>query len=326
MLLSSTKLALQRALEDSTVVDDPALEDQLLAAFPTPMRERFREDITGHRLRREIIATKLANRLVNRLGPVNPFELVEEEGVTLAQVAAAFAAAERLLDLPATWALLDSAPMAEDVRLMLFERVARALRGHVADLLRAGKGEERPGVLVARLAGGVEALTRDIADLLHAEARAQSQRIAAELAEAGAPADAAERVRHLTDMDGGIGLAELAADSGIDAAALTRAFTDLGERLGLDWAQQAASRLNPSDPWERLLAAGLARDFQQMRLDFLARAGTAGPGAAVAEWAGRNAAPVASFRALVARAQAAPLVGAAMLAQIAGQARGLLAR
>ncbi|WP_292963073.1 NAD-glutamate dehydrogenase [Novosphingobium sp. UBA1939] len=326
VLLSSTKLVLQRALEDSTVVDDPALEDQLLAAFPTPMRERFREDITGHRLRREIIATKLANRLVNRLGPVNPFELVEEEGVTLAQVAAAFAAAERLLDLPATWALLDSAPMAEDVRLMLFERVARALRGHVADLLRAGKGEERPGVLVARLAGGVEALTRDIADLLHAEARAQSQRIAAELAEAGAPADAAERVRHLTDMDGGIGLAELAADSGIDAAALTRAFTDLGERLGLDWAQQAASRLNPSDPWERLLAAGLARDFQQMRLDFLARAGTAGPGAAVAEWAGRNAAPVASFRALVARAQAAPLVGAAMLAQIAGQARGLLAR
>jgi glutamate dehydrogenase len=54
-----------------------------------PMRERFREDITGHRLRREIIATKLANRLVNRLGPVNPFELAEEEGVTLAQVAAA---------------------------------------------------------------------------------------------------------------------------------------------------------------------------------------------------------------------------------------------
>jgi glutamate dehydrogenase len=43
--------------------------------------------------------------------------------------------------------------------------------------------------------------------------RAQSQRIAAELAEAGT-ADAAERVRHLFDMDGGIGLAELAADSG----------------------------------------------------------------------------------------------------------------
>jgi glutamate dehydrogenase len=77
----------------------------------------------------------------------------------------------------------------------------------------ARQGEERPGVLVARLAGGVEALTRDIADLLHAEARA----IAAHrggTGRSGAPADAAERVRHLTDMDGGIGLAELAADSG----------------------------------------------------------------------------------------------------------------
>ena len=27
--------------------------------------------------------------------------------------------------------------------------------------------------------------------------------------------------------------------------------------------------MNPSDPWERLLVAGLARDFQQMRLEFL---------------------------------------------------------
>jgi glutamate dehydrogenase len=133
------------------------------------MRERFREDITGHRLRREIIATKLANRLVNRLGPVNPFELAERKASRWRRWPG-FAAAERLLDLPATWALLDSAPMAEDVRLMLFERARRCAA--MSPTCCAGKGEERPGVLVARLAGGVEALTRDIADLLHAEARA----------------------------------------------------------------------------------------------------------------------------------------------------------
>jgi NAD-specific glutamate dehydrogenase len=34
VLVSSAKLVLQRALEDSPVVDDPVLEEELLAAFP----------------------------------------------------------------------------------------------------------------------------------------------------------------------------------------------------------------------------------------------------------------------------------------------------
>ena len=57
VLLSSSKLVLQRALEESPVVDDPVLEADLFAAFPPQMRETFAEDIQGHRLRRELIAT-----------------------------------------------------------------------------------------------------------------------------------------------------------------------------------------------------------------------------------------------------------------------------
>jgi glutamate dehydrogenase len=83
--------------------------------------------------------------------------------------------------------------------------------------------------------------------------------------------------------------------------------------------------------WERLLVSGLARDFQQMRMEFLRRqiatkAGKADPLAAVSDWATRNAAGVAQFRAMIARAQARPPVSPAMLAQIASQARNLLER
>ncbi|MFN5818945.1 MAG: NAD-glutamate dehydrogenase domain-containing protein, partial [Novosphingobium sp.] len=61
VVLSSTKLVLQDALEHSAVPDDPLLEGELLAAFPAPMRVKFKAEILDHRLRREIIATKLAN-------------------------------------------------------------------------------------------------------------------------------------------------------------------------------------------------------------------------------------------------------------------------
>ena len=56
------------------------------------------------------------------------------------------------------------------------------------------------------------------------------------------------------------------------------------------------------------------------------KGGKSDPRGAVADWAERNAAGVAQFRKLVARAQARPPVGAAMLAQIAAQARNLLER
>ncbi len=329
VLLSSAKLVLQRSLEDSAVVDDPVLEADLFAAFPPQMRETYAEDIRHHRLRRELIATKLANRIVNDLGPVHPFELVEEEGCSLAQVAAAFVAAAKLLDLKGIWALLDGPEgdgIPEQVRLSLYARVAEVLRGHIADVLRAGRGSLEAGKLIAELTSGVTQLSASTGELLQGEAKVQARRLLAELTDLGVPPHVAQRIAHLVDMDGAIGLAHLAAARGIDPAALTAAFSALGSALGLDWAQQAASRMNPSDPWERLLVAGLARDFQQMRLDFLARAAGQDAGAAVAQWLEAHAAPVHNFRALTGRAQATTGVAPAMLAQLASQARTLLAR
>jgi glutamate dehydrogenase len=326
VVLSTAKLALQRALEDSQVVDDPVLESELLAAFPPAMHEAFETEIVHHRLRREIIATKLANRVINRLGPIHPFELVEEEGCSLAQVAAAFVAAERLLGCDTTWAMLDNAAMAEEARLAMFDRTARALRGHIADVLRAGRGTEAIDDLIEDLAGGVGLLSHTAAQLLRGEAQAEGRRLAAELAAAGIPGDIAARVVHLYDLDGAIGLAHLAAERKVDTTALTEAFAELGEVLGLDWAQQAAARAIPSDPWERLLVAGLARDFQQMRLEFLARDAGNDPVAHTTQWLAAQHGPVEQFRLLIARAQASGSAAPAMLAQLASQARTLLMR
>ena len=128
-----------------------------------------------------------------------------------------------------------------------------------------------------------------------------------------------------------MGLAEAARTGGIEPRLLTHAFTDIGTALGLDWAQGTAAHMSPSDVWERLLVSGLARDFQQMRIEFLrrlmkAKAGKTDPRGAVADWAARNQQGVAQFRSMIARAQSRPPVGAAMLAQIASQARNLLER
>jgi glutamate dehydrogenase len=122
------------------------------------------------------------------------------------------------------------------------------------------------------------------------------------------------------------GIAALAAKRKLDELAVTRAYTRLGEALGLDWAQQQVARFVPRDQWERLLTAGLARDFEQLRIEFLARTGGKNLDSAVDEWTADQKQRIDQFRQLVARARAEGQVSAAMLGQIASQARILLAR
>src|SRR3546814_11744208 len=92
--------------------------------------------------------------------------------------------------------------------------------------------------------------------------------LAQQLLDAGAPETLTAAVVRLFKTDGAIGIVDLAERRGDDEVAVTRAFTHLGEALGLDWAQTLAAHMSPADPWERLLVNRLARHFQQARPAF----------------------------------------------------------
>src|ERR671920_2048958 len=129
--------------EDLRPAEDPLIEPQLFEAFPKPMRKAHADAIRAHRLRNEIVATKIANRLVNRLGPGVAFDLTEEEGASLQQVVAAFLVAERLLDLDKMWQEIEHDALPETVRIELFSIAAASVRAHLSDILRAAGGESR---------------------------------------------------------------------------------------------------------------------------------------------------------------------------------------
>ncbi|MEM7779615.1 MAG: NAD-glutamate dehydrogenase domain-containing protein [Pseudomonadota bacterium] len=331
VLLSSAKLALQDAIEASGLPDDAMLEENLIEMFPQPMQSKFLAQIRDHRLRRELIATDLANRIINRLGLIHAFELPEEEGVGLADVAAAFVVVERLFDLKTLWGDIDAQKMSETARIELLDRLAAAVGNLMSDVLRTGAGRVEASAMIASLQKGILALTAERAQLITGVTQDRSKALRAHFVDIGAPTSLANRVADLFDYDGSIGLAHLALKTEIDPTVLTRAFTDIGQLIGLDWAQGTAAHMSPTDIWERLLVDGLARDFQHMRLDFLKRlmrrkTGKKDPQAAVSAWAKHNEQAVAQFKAMIARAQARPPVAPAVLAQIGSQARNLLER
>jgi glutamate dehydrogenase len=326
ILLSTSKMRLQSAIEGASFVEDPTLEPELLGAFPPQMQERHRDAILRHRLRREIIATKIANRFVNRLGILAPFSLTEEEGAAYGQTAAAFVAAERLFDMQTLWSGIDEANVSEEVRLALFNEASEGLHFHIADLLRSTSPDMTPGEIVERLQPGLAKLTAALGDLLRPEPRAEASGMRAQLEEKGAPPELVERIVRLFELNGGVGLAVLGRKLGVDEVELTKAYTQLGEALGLDWAQHAANQFDARDQWERLLTAGLARDFEQLRIEFLDRRHAGDPEATVGKWVTEQGARIDQFLKTVQRARATSTVTAPMLAQIATQARVLLGR
>jgi glutamate dehydrogenase len=326
VILSMSKMALQDAAEELKLADDPTMDDELMAAFPTAMRKKHADAIRAHRLRHQIIATKVANRFVNRLGPSLPLDMTEEEGVGLPQVIAAFLVAERLLDLKSLWAKIEQAKVAETSRIALFALAAKSVRSHIGDVIRAGAGGTSVKELAELLKPGLDKVAAKTAGLIRAEVRGESAARRTRLEELGAGKDITDRLVRLYELDGIFGISSLGARKGLDELAVTRAYTRLGEVLGLDWAQQQVSRYMPTDNWERLLAAGLLRDFEQVRIDFINRVRSEEPDESVERWVDRNPKRIAQFRALVDRAKLVGSVSPAMLAQIASQARILLSR
>src|SRR3546814_16695098 len=85
-----------------------------------------------------------------------------------------FVAAERLFDLPALWAEIETADMPERARIALFDEVAVAVRSQIADLLRICPPGSLPQPNVDRIKPGIEQLGRQTKSRLLDEVQAHS--------------------------------------------------------------------------------------------------------------------------------------------------------
>ena len=92
VIMAYAKLDLFASLIASKAPDDPAFEPLLIDYFPDELAI-YGEARKRHRLRREIIATVLANRIVNLTGPTFAIQKRDAEGVDAGHIAQAFEAA-----------------------------------------------------------------------------------------------------------------------------------------------------------------------------------------------------------------------------------------
>ncbi|HWU48616.1 MAG TPA: NAD-glutamate dehydrogenase [Asticcacaulis sp.] len=231
------KLTLFDDMIASTAPDDPAFIDVLTDYFPAALHGYGRA-IREHRLHREIIATVLANEIVNMTGASFASRLMRGAGVDAGGLVLAFEATRRLFGVKALWAQIDALdnkiPASEQLRL--YARLARFVRHQTWWMARRFAGGALSlDAMVAPYAEGLQSLMTADGD------------VATRLAEL-------EGLHHAPDI---IDLAQMRGKP-LDK---TRALYELtGARFGFDSLREGAGALSSADPWDRLATRRLIED------------------------------------------------------------------
>ncbi len=127
VLLAYAKLDLYHHILNSPLVSDEFSISMYLEYFPELISSKFNPKSSYHPLKKEIIATVAANRLVNLVGITAVFELAEISSVSVQEAAKALLAALEILDVH-SWIqrLIDQDQVDQELRVSLMNRVALA--------------------------------------------------------------------------------------------------------------------------------------------------------------------------------------------------------
>jgi glutamate dehydrogenase len=140
VLLAYAKIVLFQQLVDSDLPDDPYFETALITYFPKDMQKNWVDAIKGHRLRREIIATVIANDIVNRTGPTFVQEASTRTGESPVEVTRAYMVVRDGNELPGLLEEIDGLDNKVEWELQhaLYRKVSELIQRQTIDSLRRG--------------------------------------------------------------------------------------------------------------------------------------------------------------------------------------------
>jgi glutamate dehydrogenase len=280
VLLAYAKNGLYDALLVSDLPDLAALNHELLAYFPARLRDLAPHVLISYRLRREVIATVVANALINRMGPSFVHDTMLRTGASADAIARAFLITSEVFSLPSLWADIEAldnlAAAATQTRLHI--AIATIIDQAVRWFLLSGDVLD-PAVMVAKFKPGVLTLTDRLTSLLpESEREIRKGREAAHI-EAGVPQLLAERIVVLTTLSTAMDIIEIADQVHGDLGEIGRLYFAVGAGYGLLLIRRKSRQMVQTTGWQRLAADALADDSTSLQREITA--GLAARGSAV---------------------------------------------
>ena len=270
VLAAYAKIELATALRDSDLADDPWFGSTLRRYFPTHLAERFDAELDTHPLRREIIATVVANDMINLGGITFAFRTMEETSANEATIARAFVALREIFELDTMVDELNALPSSFptekwtaihlDIRRLL-DRAVRWQVNHGGSMpVAAVIAKYKPQIALMREHLGEYLQGTDLQRLKTQEEQAK---------ESGLPDDLGRRWSELFEAYALLDVAKVAARANVQVADVAAIYYTVYNRFGVDNLLERITKLPRKDRWQALARAALRDDLYSTVADMV---------------------------------------------------------
>ena len=273
VLISYTKADLKERLNHPDISDDSYISDILKTAFPQQLAQRFCEPMYNHRLRSEIIATQLANDMVNYMGITFVNRLHDSTGASVSDIARAYLTARDIFALPDHWAQISDLDYQIDTEIQeaMMSDLMRLVRRASRWFLRNRRASVDIGAEVAKFREPVQSMMASLGDMLKGSELNRWNDLYHQRVDAGVPEKLAAITAGASNLYSCLGIIEVAEQSCADLPRVAETYFEMGEHLSLNWFMQQINALPSPSHWE-----GLARETLRDDLDWQQRALTEG--------------------------------------------------
>ncbi|MCB0324245.1 MAG: NAD-glutamate dehydrogenase, partial [Bdellovibrionales bacterium] len=264
VLSAYTKMSLYRTIIESDLPEDPFLQRFLTAYFPRSIAQRYPQYVASHPLRREIIATQIANLLAERMGGSFVYRSAEETGLPRTDIIRAFLAAD---------AISDAREITE--KLVVMDR-ANSTRAHLQTLLRVQTAidsmtrwlleHRNPSLtlveLVDRYREPFGRLVAETDNLITEVERTTFQETTRQLLVNDVPKEVAKAVAAIAYASAYLDIVDIAAQTQRDVLEVAHLYSQLALVLQIRHLLEQVADIEPADRWEALALRTLSADLR----------------------------------------------------------------
>jgi glutamate dehydrogenase len=263
VLISYAKADLKELLNVEEISQDPYLCNIVETAFPQALVDQFNSPVMNHKLRSEIVATQLANDLVNYMGITFVNRLVESTGATVIEVARAYVAARDVFGLHDLWAQIEALDYKVPAELQadMMSRLMRLVRRASRWFLRNRRTDMDVAAEVETFKASADGIKENLSDWLQGSTHDNWKRRYDDYAEKGVSDDIASIIAGTSSLFSALGIIEASHQTERDVARVAEAYFCVGETLSLNWFLEQINNLEVASHWQALAREAFRDDM-----------------------------------------------------------------
>lgn len=254
VLLEYTKINLKQSILLTNIPDDPYINTIAENAFPPSIRKKYKGAIKEHRLFRDIVATQIANNIVNTMGITYIHRTQSETGSSIEEIVRAYTVASHIFGTAELRTLIEGldfkVPMTKQYEMLFNIRnlINLSTRWFLHSTLLKGDLAE----LIEHYSSRINKLQNIIPTLMAGFTRQYLDELIDSFQKAGLPRETAEKIASYRAIYTALNIIDVSTRNDFELVKTAEIYFASGERINMLWFRDQINQDSREGHWNAL--------------------------------------------------------------------------